>query len=904
MAASSRKSSTGTEYSRIYSARGGVDFTGDGSLISPDRFAYLENMYRDYDGDGPGVLESVPGFRRLTSFPDKINSIFSYKDKNGNEYTVVHAGESLYRFRTQSRNGLSSLSPIASLPNTKSRAFTSDDCLYILTGNGILRLDGSGNVSTLGSDHEPYIPITYYNGEPYEQRNLLSERFIERYTVSYPDSVAAGSEGLVFRITDRESGFCALDDGRSARGAIYVPSRVTIDGAQYVVTEVSPYAFSSNNAISTISLPEGVEKIGNGAFSGCALIGQAFLPSTLKSIGSRAFSGCLRLNDLYLGAALEFIGEDAFADAAVGVAHYPLDTESYAKITGVAELAGISIEYGSRYAGMRARIPIFSLADSISYVKINGEDLSYMGGPVYKTVGNSRIITAYEFTVPKKEELINATIEISGIYHTDSRFENKYSSDFFTTESGFAGRGADAICGCRICESFDGRIFLAANPNLPNTVFYSSRDRTGKNNPTYFGVFNYFSDGTGRFPVTSLLATGDSLAVFKAGDDGGGSIYYHEPSATGDNILSKVYPVSYIHRGMNSLGESISFFDDPVFISSLGLAALDKKALYLERSISCRSHNVNPRLLTERLERIKLAKWLGYLVLSVDGRMYLADSRATFTHSTGSREYEWYYLSGIGTYKDALSVYRYADTAPEGYTVNTGRVGEEPSVYIYSRFLDFGQVYYTIENGIKYIVEKSAETKGGEFYPATEIYSDGELLFFGTNSGDLCIFNNDMRGTAPERMIASTPSDKSEYEEYNTRRIHPEFYSFDNRPVRYAVKSAFDNCGIPHLSKDTVRGSLTLKIKSFSKTNLTLEVGTDRGAYKEVETLSGGELSFTDIDFSCLPFENKDSQTLPFKEKEKRWVEKQISVYADAFCSPIGIYSMAYRFTVRGKIKA
>ena len=155
MSYSSKKSGTGTEYSRIYSARGGVDFTGDGSLISTDRFAYLENMYRDYDGDGPGVLESVPGFRRLASFPDQINSIFAYKDKKGNEYTVVHSGESLYRFRTTNRNSLSDLSPIASLPNTKSRAFTADDCLYILTGESILRLDGDGTSARSAASTSP-----------------------------------------------------------------------------------------------------------------------------------------------------------------------------------------------------------------------------------------------------------------------------------------------------------------------------------------------------------------------------------------------------------------------------------------------------------------------------------------------------------------------------------------------------------------------------------------------------------------------------------------------------------------------------------------------------------------------------------------------------------------------------
>ena len=900
----SYSSKSSTEYSKIYSARGGVDMTGDGSLISEDRFAYLENMYRDYDGDGPGVLVSIPGFRKIASLKDRINAIFSYKDKNGEAYTVVHAGEKLYRFKTDSRDELTSLSPIAALPDTKSRAFASDDCLYILTGESILRLDGDGQVLLLGKDYEPYIPITYCNGEPYEQRNLLSEKFIEQYTVSYPDSVAAGSEGLVYRITDRKNGFCALDDGSAAYGAVYVPSRVTIDGASYLVTEIGAYSFSNNKNVSIISIPEGVTEIGNGAFSNCTILNKVYLPQSLKTIGIRSFSGCLRLNDLYLGADLEAIREEAFSGAYLNRIYYPLDSEAYAKINGVAQLSDGTVEYNTRYSGMRARIPIYSIAGDLSDIKLNGKSVFLDGGRIYGTVGGERVIVAFEFSVEKKEMLANATVEIEGTYHQSARFENSYSSDFFKTESAFSGTGLDAILGTRICESFDGRIFLGANPALPNTVFYSSRDRSGRNNPTYFGVFNYFSDGTGRFPVTSLLATGDSLAVFKAGDDGGGSIYYHEPMSTGDNILPKVYPVSYIHRGLHALGGSISFFDDPVFISSLGLAALDKKALYLERSISCRSHNVNPKLLSESLSDVRLEKWCGYLVLSVGGRMYLADSRATFTHPSGSKEYEWYYLSGIGSYKNAIPIYRYSDTAPEGFEVKSGHIGEQTTDIVYSLNLEWGQVLFTEEDGKRYTVIQTRETYLGQFFPATEIYSDGSLLFFGTDNGDLCVFNNDKRGVAPDRIRAESEADALEYENHNAHTIHPEFYSFNNRPARYAVKTAFDNCKIPHLSKDTVRGSLTLKLKNFSKTKITLEAGTDRGVYKEIATVSGGELSFTDIDFSSFSFENRDSQTLPFKEKEKRWVEKQLSVYSDAFCSPIGIYSLAYRFTVRGKIKA
>ena len=38
-------------------------------------------------------------------------------------------------------------------------------------------------------------------------------------------------------------------------------------------------------------------------------------------------------------------------------------------------------------------------------------------------------------------------------------------------------------------------------------------------------------------------------------------------------------------------------------------------------------------------------------------------------------------------------------------------------------------------------------------------------------------------------------------------------------------------------------------------------------------------------------------------EKEKNWIEKQIALYSSEYNSPIGIYAIAYRFRVKGKLK-
>ena len=110
-----------TEYSRCYTDMRGVDFTGDGGTVSPSRFAYLENMYRDYDGEGAGLTESVPGYRSLVSLGAPLYSIHRQKTKDG-DILILHAGTSLYRLPVSQRDTPGTMTPIATVAARAARA--------------------------------------------------------------------------------------------------------------------------------------------------------------------------------------------------------------------------------------------------------------------------------------------------------------------------------------------------------------------------------------------------------------------------------------------------------------------------------------------------------------------------------------------------------------------------------------------------------------------------------------------------------------------------------------------------------------------------------------------------------------------------------------------------------------
>ena len=891
----------GSEYTVTYSDMRGVDFSSDTENSKRYRFRELENMYKDYTGGGAGIVESIPGYRKLYSFYRRIHAIYTHKDRSGEEYAVIHAKDKLFRFKMKERDSLSALKPIAELKNRKSTGFVSGTDLFILDSSKITRVTGDGVASAVddSTDASPYVPTTYYCGEEYEQRNLLTDKFREIYKIGAASELSYGTEGLKFTIIS-EKDFTASVSGIEGGvvGVVSIPAYVDISGVRYKVTEISDRAFYQNKSISELYLPATVERIGISAFQACFNLTKAVIENGVRIIDNGAFFDCQRLSEVYIGSGVSKIEVAAFSNCPLLLnINYALDSASFSKIEmNYAHIANHTLIYGSPYKKISVEVPIFSPATELYSVKLGGIDSEYS-----EKIRNGTV-TSIVITKDDRSELNGKEVEISGKMDPAKFTKNSVGSDFLAIRDGEIS-GKDAIFGCTVAESFDGRIFLSGNPKLPNTVFYSSRDLTGRNNPLYFGVLNYFNDGIGGFGVESMLAAGDSLAVFKSGDDGGGSIYYHTPRETGIDIMPKVYPVTYVHSGISAIGPSISFFDDPIFLSTLGVTALDKKAINLERSIATRSHNVNPRLLSENLNEAEMTKWLGYLVLLTGERIYLADSRETFSHSTGNVEYEWYFLSGIGSFSGGDTVYRFSNYAPEGFYVHE-RVGEVCSGEVYGTMENGVTVLYVEIEGKRYTVYSDEERIGGTFSPACCIHSpDGELLLFGTESGDICIFNNDMRGEPPLYMKEIQSFDYEDYKENHKGELNPYYYSFDMHKPRYVLRTANDNGGFSNLTKNTVKKSFALKYKSLGKGDVYCTAGTDKGEFREVGIINDTYLDFGDFDFERLGFENTRERTVALPENEKNWIEKSIALYSDGFAAPFGFCSLTYKFKIKGRIK-
>ncbi len=869
------------EYTRSYKNLRGVDLS-ELSCDAESRFSYLENMYVDYDGDG-GV-ESIPGFRKLFTLDGKINRIFSRRC-DGYEYLAVHAENKLYYFRADDRDTLEGPPCIYSnLRDGRSCSVTYGENLYIFDGEKIIKVDKNGAVTEITSESsEVYVPTTHIDGENNEPRNLLTNCFYQKYTIRSTDELSFETEGLTYAILDYDKGICAVS-GSSVRisGALHIPSYTSIGGRRYKVVEILDYAFDGQGDITALITNGNLEKIGYRAFAQCTNLNMVYLSKTVKSIGAYSFDHCTALSFFYVGEGFEVFGSTPFnVCTSLNDIHYAKGSDDFEKIENRLAFEDRMVYYNVPYKQIMLSVELKGGVSEISGVKVDGEDIQY------EFSESRQMILIY---CSDGELVQGRSLTISGTF-------SNAGDGFLSTELGKRLEPKEDILGCSMACSFDGRIFLSGNPALPGVVFYSEAG-FGTGSALYFSTDNYIIDGTGDYPVSSILPVGEKLLVFKSGDDGAGSIFYH--TATGQE-KSRSYPTSFIRNGTTLSADSCVFMGDGIFVSSEGVCSAIEGSSDTPY-IRCLSNNISRLLSSEPISDIRLAEWCGYLVVSSGGRMYLADSRGKYTDS-GSRFYEWYYLNGIGTYRNDTRIYRYLSKSKSGRKVHPKPdTIVEATVYSAKTSNDTYE-YYTKEPEGDFSVYPTEEYRGGGFYPATEIFSLGNLLFFGTDSGDLCIFNNDKRGEPPPYIVGDAGYDSEEYKRKMGNIIHPYYYSFGNHAVSYTLATAPDDCDISYLEKSTVRASLAVKLKCMSDCEISIFVKTDRGGIKELCKIHPGVVDFYGLDFSRLALDGAEYTTLSINEQEKGWIEKQYIFTAQSFRAPMGIHSLAYRYKIKGKIR-
>lgn len=193
----------------------------------------------------------------------------------------------------------------------------------------------------------------------------------------------------------------------------------------------------------------------------------------------------------------------------------------------------------------------------------------------------------------------------------------------------------DKIEKCTMLQMFDNRVFFSGNPDYPNMAWHCSLD-----DPSYCSDLDYYNEGLDTSIVKGLVAGNNALWAFKEPSQANTTVFYHTPTI--DSEYGKIYPSSHSSIAIGCVGKAINFNDDIVFFSERGMEGISGDVT-TEQVVAHRSSLVDRKLIAEtNYEDMILEEWEGYLMVFIDNKVYLADSRAMFTNENHV-EYEWFY---------------------------------------------------------------------------------------------------------------------------------------------------------------------------------------------------------------------------------------------------------------------
>ena len=121
------------------------------------------------------------------------------------------------------------------------------------------------------------------------------------------------AENLKYKVTDATAKTVELTGYvTKPEGALTIPATVTNGGKTYSVTSIGEDAFYLCNALTEVTISDGVISIGQYAFSFCTALTKVTIPNSVTTIVHHAFQNCEALTEIIFGNGLTTIEESAF----------------------------------------------------------------------------------------------------------------------------------------------------------------------------------------------------------------------------------------------------------------------------------------------------------------------------------------------------------------------------------------------------------------------------------------------------------------------------------------------------------------------------------------------------------------------------------------------------------------
>lgn len=101
--------------------------------------------------------------------------------------------------------------------------------------------------------------------------------------------IAAATNGQAHEVANidyelRTDGTAWVKNGKKAQGDVTIPSKIEVDGKEYTVVGINTRAFSSNESITSVTLPENLKYINEGAFHTAVILKTSTISPNISRI--------------------------------------------------------------------------------------------------------------------------------------------------------------------------------------------------------------------------------------------------------------------------------------------------------------------------------------------------------------------------------------------------------------------------------------------------------------------------------------------------------------------------------------------------------------------------------------------------------------------------------------------
>ena len=132
------------------------------------------------------------------------------------------------------------------------------------------------------------------------------------FSISMANAEEVEIDGINYKLIKKINEAEVIKKENKYKGEIVIPSYIEFEGVNYKVTSIGDEAFHTCMSLTSVSIPNSINKIGEWAFYSCINLKSIDIPNSVITIGGTAFALCSKIRSVIIPNSVTSIGHYTF----------------------------------------------------------------------------------------------------------------------------------------------------------------------------------------------------------------------------------------------------------------------------------------------------------------------------------------------------------------------------------------------------------------------------------------------------------------------------------------------------------------------------------------------------------------------------------------------------------------